>query len=87
MDLLIYTPTILAVAVIIARYVRILQPLWNWLPPTLRWLPGAALALTGHLAQELPGVVDTTSMVEVLLGGLVLFALAATAGAHAPEGR
>jgi hypothetical protein len=85
MDLLIYTPTILAVVVIVARYVRVLQPLWGWLPPTLRWLPGAALALTGHLAQELPGAADTAGLVECLLGGLVLFALAATAGVHAPE--
>ncbi len=84
-SLLIYIPTILAVALIVTRYVRTLAPVLAWLPPRWQWLPGAVSASAGHLLQQLPSANDATTMGEVLLGAVVLFALAASAGLHAPE--
>lgn len=81
----IYIPTILAVVAIVARYVRVLEPLHSWLPARWRWLPSAALAVAGHIAQQLPGAIDAPGMVEVFLGAAVIAALAAAAGLHAPE--
>lgn len=79
-----YIPTILAAAAIVSRYVRIAQPVLGWLPARWQWLPGAALAVAGELAQGLPVATTDADVGAVALRCLVVGALAAAAGLHAP---
>jgi len=84
-SILIYVPTILAVALIVTRYVRVLDPVLAWLPPRWRWLPGAVTAVAGLLTLRLPGATDAATVGEVLLEAAVIFALAMQAGMRAPD--
>jgi hypothetical protein len=84
-SILIYVPTILAVALIVTRYVRVLEPVLAWLPPRWRWLPGAVTAVAGLLTLRLPGATDAATVGEVLLEAAVIFALAMQAGMRAPD--
>lgn len=77
--------TVISIAVLVSRYIRTLTPLWGYVPPQWRWLPPALVAALGLLSERLTSASSVQDAVDVALQAVVIVALAATGGVHAPE--
>jgi len=78
-------PLVVAIALIVSRYIKVLRPLLGWLPAEYRWFPPAALAASDLLVEGMRSVKDSASFGEVLLRVVVVVALAYGAGMASPH--
>ena len=76
---------LLSVALAATRFVRVLEPLHDWLPSKAQWVPAALVAAAGVLTARLPAAQDWVTFSEVVGEAAVLVVLAAAAGIRDPE--
>lgn len=84
-ETLAWIPTAVAIAVIVTRYLTVLEPLWSWLPDKWRWAPPTAIVAADVIVNQLPQAATAVDAVETLLRAAVVVALAAAAGLHGPR--
>lgn len=76
---------VVAVALAVTRFLRVLEPLHDWLPSRAQWVPAALVGAAGILTTRLPEAQDWLTFAEVVAEAAVLIALAAAAGIRDPD--
>lgn len=77
--------SLVAILLLVTRYIKAVEPLWTWLPDQWTWLPPTLLTALDLAVNMLPDTTTNAEAAEVILRALVIIALGFGRGLHPPK--